>query len=99
MIQKSIELIHLEYLNRRHIALEATKQRKLGKLLRGYKGEAELILWFKKYGSRHVRLVPNYWFHEGKTMESDVLVLTDELWCTVDVKNFDGFFEYKNEAC
>lgn len=98
-MKKNIELIHLEYLNKRRISLDASKKRKLKYLTRGYQGEAEFLLWFKQYGSEHALVLPNYWFHDGKTMETDFLIITEGTWYAVDVKNFAGKFVYKNEEC
>lgn len=98
-MDKNIELIHLEYLEKRFLALDTNKLKKLKYLTRGYQGEAEFLLWFKKFGSEHAKIIPNYWFHDGKTMESDFLIMTEKVWYTVDVKNFDGTFEYKNNEC
>lgn len=98
-MKKNIELIHLEYLSKRLITLDAGQKKKLKYLTRGFQGEAEFLLWFKNYGSKHAKIIPNFWFHEGKTMESDFLILTENTWHAVDVKNFAGKFEYKNNEC
>lgn len=65
----------------------------------GYVGEAENFAWFKQFGSEFWHYYLNYWFNHGKLMEADMIIIAENRWLVVEVKNYKGLFEYKNGEC
>lgn len=99
MMQKSTELIQLEILEVRLVDLDEKQKRRSWSLKLGFIGEAEVELWIKKYGNKHWHLIHDYWFYNKKTMQADFLIIKENQWLVIEVKNFDGKFEYKNHEC
>ena len=83
----------------REALLSKEMEKEFYNLEQGFRGENEQLEWFKKYGSEHWHYVSNYWFNHGKLMEADMLVISEQEWLVIEVKNYHGLFEYKDREC
>lgn len=62
----------------------------------GMLGEESFLTFIKRYGHTNWTIYGDYWFHYGKRMQVDFLVITSDRWLVVEVKHYDGMFEYKD---
>lgn len=98
-MQKNTELTQLEILEIRKIILNERQKRRSWSLKLGFIGESEVELWLLKYGHKDWHIVQDYWFYYKNEMQADFLVVMEKQWLVLEVKNFDGKFEYKNHEC
>lgn len=98
-MKKNNEHIHLELCHIRKIGLVATKKTRLYYLSRGYEGEKVVLYWIQKFGSESWLIIADYWFDNGKLLQADFIVVTEDTWYVIEVKNYDGDFQYKNYDC
>ena len=66
------------------------------RLKRGMEGEKVVLDYIKKYGRKHWRVLPNLWLDYYGTFESDLLLLTRSGSYAIEIKNYNGFFQYNN---
>lgn len=98
-MRKSQELLQLEVCNRRGIKLNKKLTSRLYSLSRGFEGEQVVYEWFKKYSRQNFHMINDYWFNHGKNMQIDLLIIMNNHWIVVEVKNYHGLFEYRNNEC
>lgn len=98
-MEKSHELTQLEICHRRGIKLDKQATTRLHTLTKGYEGENIVYQWFKKYSKGQLNIITDYWFFHGKSMQVDLLVILNQRWIVIEVKNFYGKFEYRNHEC
>lgn len=98
-MKKSKALQQLEICKIRQALLDKKMERDHYNSSEGYVGEAENFSWFKQFGSEFWHYYLNYWFNHGKLMEADMIVIAENRWLVVEVKNYKGLFEYKNGEC
>lgn len=98
-MKKSHELIQLEVCERRGILLDKEMETRLYNLRKGFKGEYTVYQWFQKYSKKNIHIIDDYWFYHGKKMQVDLLIILENRWVVVEVKNYYGFFEYRNQEC
>lgn len=98
-MKKSHELIQLEICERRGIILDNEAKKRLYSLSKGFEGERLVYEWFEEIIDSNTQLISDYWFHHGKNMQVDLLVIINNKWLVVEVKNYFGKFEYKNNEC
>lgn len=89
----------LSYMNSRGMLKDQTLERKLSNLNSGYAGELEFIEWFERYRPSNWWLVTDYWFDMGSRMQIDDLLISNQRWIVVDVKNYHGVFRYEKGVC
>lgn len=98
-MKKSKVLQQLDICKIREAILDKKMEREHYNLNEGHVGEAENYQRFKQFGSEYWRYDLNYWFNHGKRMEVDMLVIAENQWLVIEVKNYKGLFEYKNNEC
>lgn len=64
------------------------------RLKRGIEGEKVVLEYIKKYGRKHWKVIPNLWLDYYGTFESDLLLLTRHGIYPIEIKNYNGFFQY-----
>lgn len=64
------------------------------RLKRGMEGEKVVLDYIKKYGRKHWKVIPNLWLDYYGTFESDLLLLTRSGIYPIEIKNYNGFFQY-----
>lgn len=93
------QLKFLETARKRGLLPKEKDQRLLRNLAKGAEGERYVVEMLEKYGGTHWVVVPNLWLeHRGK-FESDVMLLTRHGCFSLEIKNYDGNFEYKKSRC
>lgn len=98
-MQKNTELLQLEILTIRHITLDEKQKLRHWLLNLGFIGEKEVDGWIHDFGDAFWMVVYDYWFYYQKKMQADFLIIKEKQWLLLEVKNFDGKFEYKNHEC
>ena len=98
-MQKNTELIQLEMSVIRQINLAEEQKRRFWSLKQGYIGESEVAQWLEKYADDSWHVLSDYWFNYKSTMQADFLLIKENHWLVIEVKNFDGEFEYRNHEC
>lgn len=98
-MRKSHELIQLEVCERRDFRIDKALANRFYTLSRGFQGERTVYEWFKKYSKQNLFIVKDYWFYHGKNMQIDLLAIINNHWIVVEVKNYYGHFEYRNNEC
>lgn len=98
-LKKSPELIQLEICHNRGIRLNENATQRLYYLSKGFEGEDTVYQWFQKYSDGQLKIVTDYWFNHGKDMQADLIVILNNRWIIVEVKNYYGCFEYRNHEC
>lgn len=96
---KSYELRQLEICKRRGIKLDSLMEKRLYYLTKGFEGEEVAYQWFQTYSNGQLNIITDYWFSHGKNMQADLLVILNHRWIVVEVKNFSGYFEYRDNDC
>lgn len=97
-MKKSNHLMVLEAMGQRGM-LDEEGKRQLYAMQKGFEGECEFARLFERLANQDWLLEYDYWFEQGKRMQADFLLLSSLLWIQVDVKNYEGRFEYKNGQC
>lgn len=69
------------------------------RLVAGNNGENIVIDYFNKYGKKHWLGIRNFWLNYYGTSECDLVLMTNNACYIFEIKNFDGYFEYKNGEC
>ena len=64
------------------------------RLKRGMEGEKVVLEYVKKYGRKHWKVIPNLWLDYYGTFEIDLLLLTRSGIYPIEIKNYNGFFQY-----
>lgn len=98
-MQKNTELIQLETSVIRQINLTEEQKHRFWSLKQGYIGESEVAQWLEKYADDSWHVLSDYWFNYKSTMQADFLLIKENHWLVIEVKNFDGEFEYRNHEC
>jgi hypothetical protein len=81
---------------REALAGEKVLRQELQRLERGAEGEEILLDYFKKYGEEHWTVMKNIWLEFEGIFECDFLLLTAYNLHALEVKNYTGTFELKN---
>lgn len=80
--------------------LKNTKEIRLYQnLAKGDQGEQFVIDALEEYGNSNWIVLPNLWQDHYGIYESDIILITYCAIYVLEVKNFDGLFEYKNNRC
>ncbi|RPA60706.1 NERD domain-containing protein [Aerococcus agrisoli] len=95
----NLEMRQLEILDVRLPSLDNEQKRKLYRLQSGVKGENLFLEMVQKYGHPNWKIYSDYWFSYGKRLQADFIVITDNRWLVVEVKHYDGLFEYIDNEC
>ncbi len=66
------------------------------RLKRGIEGEKFVLDYIKKYGRKHWKVMQNLWLDYYGTFESDLLLLTRSGIYPIEIKNYNGFFQYNH---
>lgn len=98
-MKKNHELRQLEVCDHRGIFIDNEAPTRLKNLTRGFEGEHTVYQWFQSYSKQSVHIIDDYWFYHGKNMQIDMLVIVDNRWIVVEVKNYHRYFEYSNNEC
>lgn len=80
-------------------SLEKKEQKKLKNLEAGEQGEQAVLDEINKYGKKHWIVFRNLWLDSDNTWEIDSLLITTSSIHVLEVKNYEGFFQYKNGIC
>jgi hypothetical protein len=65
----------------------------------GLTGEANFLNFVNEFGHPNWKIFADYWFDDGKRMQADFVIVTSSRWIVVEVKHYDGKFEYKDNEC
>ncbi|XJS10794.1 nuclease-related domain-containing protein [Aerococcaceae bacterium WGS1372] len=98
-MKKSHELTQLEICHRRGIKLDDKANHRLYTLTKGFEGESMVYQWFQTYSEGKLNIIHDYWFNHGKDMQVDLLVIMNNRWVVIEVKNYFGHFEYRSHDC
>lgn len=98
-MKKNLELIQLEVCHRRKALLSPYMENRHKYGSRGFEGEDEAVSWIVLYGNDNWFIVTDYWFSKGTANQTDIMIISRGLWKVVEVKNYDGHFNYKKDAC
>lgn len=98
-MKKNKELVYLEIAHIRKVELPSDGEKRLYYLLRGYNGEKMVLDWLIKFGSETWEIIGDYWFDNGKRLQADFIVITKDTWYVLEVKNYDGDFQYLDYDC
>lgn len=79
--------------------LSDTDAQKLARLQKGYEGEQMALEFLKKYGHANWKILQNIWLGDENIYETDLLILGNMGWLTLEIKNYDGQFHYENGIC
>lgn len=95
----NLEMRQLEILDARIPNLETSNKRQLYRLQSGVKGENLFLEMVHKYGHPNWKIYSDYWFSYGKRLQADFILVTSNRWLVVEVKHYDGLFEYIDNEC
>lgn len=65
----------------------------------GAQGEQYVLDALKRFGQEDWVVLPNLWLDHFGIYESDIVLLTRHAPYVLEVKNYDGLFEYKDSRC
>lgn len=92
----------LEFLNtafKRGLLPKEKDQRLMRNLQKGAEGEDYVFEMLEKFGCEHWIAGRNLWLEYMGNFESDIFLLTTQGCYNLEIKNYDGKFEYKNSRC
>ncbi|WP_158607408.1 nuclease-related domain-containing protein [Aerococcus agrisoli] len=98
-MQSNDKLLQLNLLVLRNGFLDKYQLDSRHYILSGLLGEALFSDFVSRYGHKSWAIYSDYWFNYGKRMQADFLLVTSERWLVVEVKHYDGRFEYKGNEC
>ena len=94
------EANHLSVCSQRGLLFDIKSQRKLTRLLAGKMGEEEVVEVLKKYLPKEWLILRNVWLEiDGNRTEIDILVVAPKYYWVIEVKNYEGKFEYQDHLC
>lgn len=96
MLKKNAELLQLECCHRRNGLVTSSLKRRYYNLSRGFAGEAFAYQYLKAYGDPDWQIIYDYWYGKGNRDQADFIVLTTTALILIEVKNYDGHFEYRD---
>lgn len=100
---KEIPLTEADYLlicSYRGMFFDTASQRKLTRLLAGRMGEDEVVEVLERYLAEGWVVLRNVWLEiNGAQTEIDILIITPKCWWVLEVKNYTGKFEYRDQLC
>ena len=65
----------------------------------GNQGEEFVLDMLEKFGCKHWIVLRNLWLDHYGIYENDIVLLTSHAIYILEVKNYEGEFEYKNSRC
>jgi len=92
------QLDYLQAAGRRNL-LTVKDQSLLASLEKGAIGEQIVLEYLEKYGRSHWTVIQNLWMDHFGTYETDLMLLTGHAKIPLEVKNYQGMFEYKDSRC
>ncbi|UUX33469.1 nuclease-related domain-containing protein [Fundicoccus culcitae] len=98
-MKKSNHLMVLEYMERRGMLVDADAKSQLYAMQKGFEGELAFAALFERFANQDWLLIYDYWFASGKKKQIDFLLLSSAVWFQIEVKNYEGRFEYKTGEC
>lgn len=98
-MKKSNHLMVLEYMERRGMLVDADAKSQLYAMQKGFEGELAFAALFERFANQDWLLIYDYWFASGKKKQIDFLLLSSVVWFQIEVKNYEGQFEYKAGEC
>lgn len=94
------EVSHLLVCRQRGILFDTKSQKRLTRLLAGKVGEEEVVRILKKHLPKGWLILRNVWLEiEGNRTEIDILIIGPKCWWVLEVKNYEGKFEYRDQLC
>jgi hypothetical protein len=93
------QLDYLKAANRRNLLTTEKEKSLLFTLEKGAAGEQVVLDYIKRYGESHWTVIQNLWMDYRGTYETDLGLLTNHAFHNLEIKNYDGLFEYKNHRC
>lgn len=94
------ELAHLTARYYRGLLLEPKSQKHLMRKQKGDTAEDELVAILEKTLPEKCQIMRNVWLEfNGGTTEVDILVIMQKFWWPIEVKNYTGQFEYRQQIC
>lgn len=94
------EIDHLKVLNHRGMLLDSKSKKRLTRLLLGQEAEDNLVAILIDMLPKEWLILRNVWIEiDGNRTEVDLLILTPKCWWIIEVKNYKGKFEYRDQFC
>lgn len=94
------ELDYLTVCYYRGLITDPREQKYLARLKAGDDGEVDLVDFLVKRLPTNWQILRNVWLEiDGNKTEIDILIITPKLWWVLEVKNYRGHFEYRNQLC
>lgn len=94
------ELEHLTACYHRGLLTTSKDQKYFYRRQSGNVGEQNLIELLLKYLPTNWKILRNVWLEiDGNRTEVDILVVAPKFWWGIEVKNYRGKFEYKDQIC
>lgn len=73
--------------------------RKYQYLIRGHQGEKIMYDWLKRNLPPHTLIIHDIWMEYRGITQIDLLVLINNLIWIIEVKHYNGYFQYKDNVC
>lgn len=97
---KLTELEHLTICYQRGLLTTPKEQQHFFWLQSGGVGEDRLVALLTKHLPNNWHILRNVWLEiNGNRTEVDTLIIAPKFWWAVEVKNYNGKFEYRNQIC
>lgn len=93
------QLDFLKAANHRNLLTTDKNKSLLYTLEKGAIGEHAVLDYIQQYGKSHWTVIQNLWMDYRGIYETDLALLTNHAFHTLEIKNYDGLFEYKNSRC
>lgn len=94
------EVEHLAMCSQRGLLLDGQSQHRLTRLLAGQLGEDEVVNILEQKLPDGWLILRNVWLLiDGNRTEVDILVIAPKFWWVIEVKNYEGKFEYRDQFC
>lgn len=86
----------LEIVIRRSFQPDSNDVSELTRLRRGVEGEEIVLDYLEQYGRRHWKVIRNIWLDYYGVFESDFILFTRNSIQLLEVKNYNGIFQYRD---
>lgn len=94
------ELDYLTVCYHRGLITEPKTQNYLSRIQVGDDGEVDLVDFLIDRLPANWHILRNIWLEiDGNKTEVDILIVTPKFWWALEVKNYKGHFEYRNQIC
>lgn len=101
MVKKKLrEIDHLVVRYHRGILTDKNQRKRMIHLQKGLLGESEIVKLLKRFLPISWLMLQNVWLEiDGSQTEVDILIIGPKFWWVIEVKNYEGNFDYRGNRC